>query len=84
VSTNTFTSLSSTTRTLEPSSAAGAPFASSGAASAAAAVRAVISNENADPLPGSLATAIRPPCISTSLRQIARPSPLPPYFIPMS
>ena len=37
-----------------------------------------MSNQNVDPLPGSLRTSIAPPISSTSCLLIARPSPLPP------
>ena len=38
----------------------------------------VIVNQKVLPMPGSLSTPIRPPIISTSLAEIARPSPVPP------
>src|SRR5215472_2623052 len=34
---------------------------------------------NTEPLPGSLVTVTSPPIMRASLREIARPSPVPPY-----
>ena len=39
---------------------------------------------NVDPLPGSLSTQIRPPCISAMRLASARPSPVPSRFAPSS
>ena len=40
----------------------------------------MIVNEKRVPLPASLSTQMRPPSSSASWRQIARPSPVPPYL----
>ena len=84
MSTKTFTSLSSTTSTFRPVSGPGSAAAMGAAASSTGARFSGISTVNAEPAPTSLRTSMRPPCRSTSLRTIASPRPLPPYFIPTS
>src|SRR5262249_51870362 len=43
-----------------------------------ASMRSGIVKRNVDPLPSSLSTQIRPPCISTNFLAMLRPSPVPP------
>ena len=72
-------SLSSTTKTLVSASALTRSTRERRALSPSRSSGKGTSKKKVLPLPGSLSTAIEPPMSSTNWREIARPSPVPPY-----